>query len=175
MIRLAPRIRRVRGDVGHDLRDGRRLRDVQRHEARSRQEGEDAVNEGGNILRVLRVAVVDAAGGPGDEVGVEDHSATGCEARGAVNVERDGRGVRIGAVAGGADRTLHASDGAVRVLDRVPEDADFGGEGVGARATVEVQGRVAGRGAGVAVGICLDRRAGELDEGIRIVEANRRA
>ena len=67
MIDLSLRIRRRRGDVAHDLRLGRSHGDVQRGEARRGQSGEDVVDEGRNVLRVLRVAEIDALG-PGDEV-----------------------------------------------------------------------------------------------------------
>ena len=169
MVDLALRVRRRRRDVRVDLRLGRRGGDVERREVRRGQRGEDGVDEGGDVLGVLRVAEVDALGA-GDEVGVEDDFARGLEARGAVDVERDGVVVRVAVEAGGADGALHAGFRAVRVGNVVPEDADFGGEGVRAGAVGQVQGFVRGDGVVVAVGVGLDGGAGELDEGVGVVE-----
>ena len=169
VVDLALRVRRRRRDVRVDLRLGRRGGDVERREVRRGQRGEDGVDEGGDVLGVLRVAEVDALGA-GDEVGVEDDFARGLEARGAVDVERDGVVVRVAVEAGGADGALHAGFRAVRVGNVVPEDADFGGEGVRAGAVGQVQGFVRGDGVVVAVGVGLDGGAGELDEGVRVVE-----
>lgn len=135
MIDLSIRIRRRRRDVREDLRLGRGGGDIQGREVRLGQRGEDIVDEGRDVLRVLGVAEVDALGAR-DEIGVEDDFAGGLEARGAVDVERDGVVVGVAVVAGGADGALHAGFRAVRVRDVVPEDADFGGEGVRARAAV---------------------------------------
>ena len=169
MVDLPLRIRRRRGDVAQDLRLGRSRRDVERGEARRGQSGEDVVDEGRNVLRVLRVAEVDALG-PGDEVGVEDDLARGFEARGAVDVEGDGFVVGVAVEAGGADGALHAGFGAVGVHDVIPEDTDFAGGGVRARTAFQVQGVVGRDGVVVAVGVGLDGGAREFDEGIWVVE-----
>ena len=127
------------------------------------------MDEGGDVLRVLRVREVDALRA-GDEVGVEDDFAGGFEARGAVDVQGDGVVCGVAVVAGGANGALHARLGAVGADDVVPEDADFGGEGVGPRAGFEVEGGVGGDGVVVAVGVRLDVWAGEFDEGVWVVE-----
>lgn len=169
VVDLALRVRRRRRDVRQDLRRGRRGRDIERGEVRRGQGGEDGVDEGRDVLRVLRVAEVDALG-PGDEVGVEDDGAGGFQARGAVDVEGDGLVGGVAVVAGGADGALHAGSGAVGVRDVVPEDADFGGEGVWAGAAFQVQGGVGGDRVVVGVGVGLDGGAGEFDEGVWVVE-----
>ena len=124
---------------------------------------------GRDVLGVLGVGEVDALG-PGDEVGVEDDLALGFEARGAVDVEGDGVGVGVAVVAGGTDGALHAGFGAVGVGDVVPEDGDFGGEGVRAGAMLKVESGVSGDGVVVGVGVGLDGGAGEFDEGVWVVE-----
>ena len=127
------------------------------------------MDEGRNVRCVLRVAVVDALG-PRDKVSVQDHFARRFQPGGAVDVQRDRFVARVAVEARGPDRALHAGSRPVRVRDVVPEDADFGGEGVGARARLQVEGCVRGDGVVVAVGVGLDRGAGEFDEGVWVVE-----
>ena len=171
MVDLALGVGGVGGDVLEDVGLGGGGGDVERGEAGAREGGEDGVDEGGDVGGVLVVGVgeVDAVGA-GDEVGVEDDGAGGFEARGAVDVEGDGLVAGVAVVAGGADGALHAGAGAVGVLDVVPEDADFGREGVGARAVGQVLGGVGGDRVVVAVAVGLDGGAGELDEGVWVVE-----
>ena len=171
MIDLALGVRRRRGDVLQDLRLGCRGGDIERGEG-ARGFGqllEDVVDEGGDVLGVLRVGEVDALG-PRDEVGVQDDLARGFETRGAVDVEGDCAVGGVAVEAGGADGALHAGFGAVGVRDVVPEDADFAGVRVRSRAAVEIERGVGGDGVVVAVGVGLDGGAGEFDEGVRVVE-----
>ncbi len=169
VVDLALRVVRERRDVLEDVGLAGRGGDVERGQVGAGQRLEDGVDEGRDVLGVLRVGVVDARGA-GDEVGIEDDFARGLEAGGPVDVERDGVVVCVAVVAGGADGALHAGFGAVGVRDVGPEDGDFGGEGVGAGAGVEVQGGVGGDGVGVRVGVGLDGGAGEFDEGVWVVE-----
>ena len=73
VVDLALRVRRRRRDVRQDLRLRRRRGDVEGRErvvaGGFRQRGEEAVDEGRNVLRVLRVREVDALRAR-DEVGV---------------------------------------------------------------------------------------------------------
>ena len=169
MVDLTDRVRRRGGDVGLDLGLGGGDGDIVRGEARSGEGLENVVDESGDVDGVLGVGVVDARGAR-DEVGVEDDGAGGFEARGAVDVERDGVGVGVLVVAGGADGALHAGLGAVGVGDVVPEDADFAGKGVRAVAGVEVEGGVGCDGVIVLIGVGLDGGGGEGDEGVWVVE-----
>ena len=59
MINHALRIRRRRGDIFQDLRLGRGGRDIERGEVAFREGGEDLVDEGSDVGRVLRVREVD--------------------------------------------------------------------------------------------------------------------
>ena len=124
---------------------------------------------GRNVLRVLRVGEVDVLGA-GHEVGVEDDLALGFEARGAVDVERDGAVARVAVVARRADGALHARLGAVGPGDVVPEDGDFARERVRAGAGFEVLVPVGGDRVVVGVGVGLDVGAGEFDECVGVVE-----
>ena len=169
MVHHTDRVVRRRGDVLQDLRLGRGGGDVERGEVRGRQGGEDVVDKGRNVLAVLRVGVVHALGAR-DEVAVEHDFAPGLEARGPVDVERDGRAVLVAVEARGADGALHAGFRAVGVRDVVPEDADFRREGVWAGALVQVQRCVGLDGIIVGVDVGLDRGAGQLDEGVWVVK-----
>ena len=108
--------------------------------------------------------------GAGDEVIVEDDFAFGFEARGAVDVERDGFVGRVAVIARRADGALHARLRAVRSGDVIPEDGDFARERVRARAGFEVEVAVGGDGVVVGVGVGVDGGAGEFDEGVGVVE-----
>lgn len=169
MVDLALRVRRRRGDVLENIRLGRRGGDVERGEVGLGQGGENVVYVRRDVLGVLRVGEVDALGAR-DEVAVEDDLALGLEARGAIDVERDGAVARVAVVPRGADGALHARLGAVRVADVVPEDGDFPSQGVGSGAGFEVEGGVGGDGVVVDVVIGLDGGAGELDEGVWVVK-----
>ena len=67
MIDLPTRIRRKRGDVAHNLRHRRRPIEIQRCQVRG-QGVEEPADEGRDVLRVLRVAVVDVRRWAGDVV-----------------------------------------------------------------------------------------------------------
>ena len=169
MVDLALRVRRRRRDVLEDIRLGRRGGDVERGEVGFGQGGEDVVDVRRDVLGVLRVGEVDVLGAR-DEAAVEDDLALGLEARGAVDVERDGGVARVAVVPRGTDGALHARLAAVRVADVVPENGDFPGQGVRSGAGVEVESGVGGDGVVVDVVVGLDRGAGELDEGVWVVK-----
>lgn len=122
-----------------------------------------------DVLGILRVGEVDVLGAR-DEAAVEDDLALGLEARGAVDIERDGGVARVAVVPGGANGALHARLGAVRVGDVVPEDGNFSGQGVRSGAGLEVEGGVGGDGVVVDVVVGLDGGAGELDEGVWVIK-----
>lgn len=169
MVDLALRVRRRCGDVLEDIRLACRGGDVERGEVGLGEGGEDVVDVRRDVLGVLRVGEVDALGAR-DEAAVEDDLALGLEARGAVDVERDGGVARVAVVPRGADGALHARLGAVRVADVIPEDGDFPGQGVRSGAGFEVEGGVGGDGVVVDVVVGLDGGAGELDEGVWVVK-----
>ena len=134
VIHLPTRIRVVvTGDIAHNLRHRRPSVEIQRGQVRG-QGVEEPSDEGRDVLRVLRVAVVDIAGWAGEVVGACEHYfPRGFEAGGPVNVHRDGCGVGVVRVARGAEPALYAGDGAVGVGDGVPEGDRSAGEGVGPR------------------------------------------
>ena len=169
MIDLTLRIRRRRSDILKDIGLGSRSGDIERGEVRLGQGGEDVVDVGRNVLGVLGVGEVDVLRAR-DEVGVEDDLAFGFEARGAVDVERDGAVARVAVVTRRADGALHARLGAVGPGDVVPKDGDFARERVRAGAGFEVLVPVGGDGVVVGVGVGLDGGAGEFDEGVGVVE-----
>ena len=169
MIDLTLRIRRRRSDILEDIRLGRRRGDIKRGEVRLGQSGKDIMDISRDILCVLGVGEVDVLRAR-DEVVVEDDFALGLEARGAVDVERDGTVARVAVIARRADGALHARLGAVGAGDVVPKDGDFARERVRAGAGLEVLVPVGGDGVVVGVGVGLDRGAGEFDEGVWVVE-----
>ena len=172
MIHLALGVGAGGGDILCDIGLRRRLGEVERREARAGQGGEDAVDERGDVLGVLRVGVVDALRAR-DEIAVEHDFAHRFQPAGAVDVERHGRVRRVPAVPRGADGALHAGDAAVAARDRVPEDADLAREAVWSRPVLEI-GSCVGRGRVVVdVGVGLDGRAGQLDECVWVVEQAR--
>ena len=122
-----------------------------------------------NVLCVLRVGEIDVLG-TGDEVIVKHDFALGFEARGAVDVERDGVVIRVAVKTRRADGTLHARLGAVRPRNVIPEDGDFARERVGPRAGFEVLVAIGRDGVVVGVGVGLDGGAREFDEGVWVVE-----
>ena len=108
--------------------------------------------------------------GTGDKVIVEHDFALGFEARGAVDVERDGAVARVAVIARGADGALHARLGPVAPRNVIPKHRDLARERVRPRAGFEVLVAVGGDGVVVGVGVGLDGRAGEFDEGVWVVE-----
>ena len=67
MIDLPTRIRRARSDIAHDLRHRRSAVEIQGRQVRG-QGVEETADERRDVLRVLRVAVVDVARGARDVV-----------------------------------------------------------------------------------------------------------
>ena len=127
------------------------------------------MNVGCNVLCILRVRKVDVLRAR-NEVVVEHDFTLGFEARGAVDVERDGAAARVAVVTRRADGALHARLGAVGPRNVIPKDGDFARERVRARAGLEVLVAVGGDGVVVGVGVGLDGGAGEFDEGVWVVE-----
>lgn len=170
MIDLPTRIRRETGDIAHNLRHRRSAVKIQGRQVCG-QSVEEPADEGGDILRVLRVTVVDVAGRAREVVCSREHDfAGGFQARGAVDVHRDGCGVGVVLVAGGAEPALHAGDGAVGVGDGIPERARSAGEGVGPGFLGQVQVAVCGDWVVVYVVVGYKGWAGEFDEGVWVVE-----
>ena len=169
MVDRSLRVRRRRGDVLEDVGLGSRRGDVERGQVGRLEPGEDAVDVRRDVLRVLRVGEVDVLRAR-DEVAVEDDLALGQEARGAVDVERDGAVARVAVVAGRADGPLHARLGAVAAGDVIPKDGDFARQRVRAGAGFEVLVPVGGDGVVVGVGVGFDGGTGEFDEGVGVVE-----
>ena len=124
---------------------------------------------GCNVLRVLRIGEVDVLRAR-NEVIVEHDFAFRFEARGAVDVERNGVVIRVTVKTRRADGTLHARLGAIGPRNVIPEDGDFARERVRSRAGFEVLVAVGGDGVVVGVGVGLDGGAREFDEGVWIVE-----
>lgn len=140
MIDLAPRVRRIRRDVLHDLRHRRGLVEVQRRQSRAGQRIEQPSDIRRNVLRVLRVAVVHAPGRAWQEVRVvQRHLPRRLQPGRAVDVHRHGHGVRVRLVSGGTQPALHAGDGAVGGLDGVPEGTAAAGERVRAGFAIEIE------------------------------------
>ena len=127
------------------------------------------MDKGRDILRILRIGEVDVLA-TGHEVGVEHDFPLGFQARGAVDVERDGGVARVAIIPRRADGALHARLGPVAPRNVIPKDGDFARERIGPRAGVEVLVPVGGNGVVVGVGVGLDAGAGEFDEGVWVVE-----
>lgn len=174
VIDLAARIRRIASDIGHDLGDRGRGAEVQGRQAGAGQGIEEAPDEGRDVARVLRIAVVNIARRAREEIGaLERHAARGAQARRAVDVHRHRHGAGVVAVAGGAEPALDPGEAAVRARDRVPEGAAAAGEGVVPALAREVEVAVRGDGVVVLVVVRLDGRAFHLDEGVGVVEQAR--